>query len=85
MNSISVETFINDASDAHEVLDGVLRNNNVHRGEGLLLIQTPNVEFMDCIDAGDLRIVSVSVDWRQARGVCLPFLDRGPHLPCQHR
>jgi hypothetical protein len=86
VNSISVETFINNASDAHEILHRVLGNDNMYGGKGFLLIQTPYVKLMDGADTRDLRrAISVCVKKRdRPNDGCLPFLDRGSHLPYQH-
>lgn len=47
VDSISVETFINDPSDLHEVLHRVIGNNNVHGCKRLLLIQAPDMKLVN--------------------------------------
>lgn len=42
-----METFIDNFGNLHEVFDGILGYNDVHGCEGLLLVETPDVEFVD--------------------------------------
>jgi hypothetical protein len=59
VDSIGMETFIDNPGNLHEVFDGILGYNDMHGREGLLLIQAPDVQFVDGCDTLDLVIVSI--------------------------
>jgi hypothetical protein len=59
MNTICVQTFIDSFGLCMETLQGNVVNNNVGRGERFLLVQAPDVKFVNRDDAWNLEAESV--------------------------
>lgn len=54
MDTICVKAFIDDFRHCEETRYGSIRYDDMHGSKGLLLVKTPDVEFVDREDAWDL-------------------------------
>ncbi len=54
VDPVGVQTFSNCLCLGHEAGDVRVRDDDVRRGDGLLLVEAPDVELVDRDDAGDL-------------------------------
>ncbi len=54
MDAVGVETFANCLRLLHEVGHILVRNDNVGRGDGLLLVKPPDMQFVHRLDPRDL-------------------------------
>ena len=85
MDAVGVEALADGARLLHEVGDGLVGDHNVHRRDGLLLVQPPDVQLVDRLDAGNLsdrrKIVSAASDFAMhARGMGWAGLGCTTHL-----
>lgn len=61
MNPIRMETFSNRLGETVKVNNDITVENHMRRGEGLSLIESPDVQFVDGQDTGDLFEVVLDV------------------------
>jgi hypothetical protein len=54
MDAVGMKAFVNRVRKVHEMRHRLVRHDNVGRGDGFLLIQAPDVQFMNGEDAGNL-------------------------------
>lgn len=54
MDAVAMQAFINRVGEPHKIRDHAVRQQNVHRGKRFLLVEAPDVQFVDGFDAGDL-------------------------------
>lgn len=59
-----MQALHDDSCLVREVLDGSTVDNDMGRGDGLVLVEAPDVQLMDGLDTGYLNLVSI----------CEPFI-----------
>lgn len=73
MDPVCVEALINRSSCLQEIRKRRIANHNMHRRQSLLLIETPDVKFVNGMDAGNLRLLGVNHDSDSDSGEALAF------------
>lgn len=61
MDSVGVQTFTNCLGLLHEVGDVLIRDDDVRRRNGLLLVEPPDVQLVDRLDPRDLFKVMLDI------------------------
>lgn len=76
VNAIGMETLVDDLGSLQEVGNRSIRDDDMHGGEGFLLVETPDVELMDGVHSRNLfdDQLAVPVKNRIAPS-CAPFRD----------